>query len=697
MFTVLIAEKEHIDAIKMENKLFFEPFLENKDLAFCCWNPDGQNLYDSVPGLSEAVGRRKEWRAVILNNVKKKMEKKQNPFDVVDYSSVLSLNMPERYINPESELESWKSEWVDYYASLKTAKESVYKEALNLPLQRLSTWLCFKPENYILSDVSQRNNAHDLALKKLTEGSMKLNENLEELEKEQYKAELRIKENIRRKFVSDFCLNIAHPSEIYCISVRTSDSAFFNPDMYWNTRQENEYSSFADRNMYFDKMRFLIFDLLPKTHRNYRNDYIRYLATILIFISNNVPASSMKSRRLYHFEVESEDTPLCTLVTSYDKKLGATIDVIENEMDKIRSEIPGRLTDKTAESLFCTPVDVPVLLDENCDIEGIYASKDYGFAFDYPENEMQKWKMDYKNSEKNLSYVVKKQSTSIRKSVSSIQNYGEISEVNISRLTPFQIEDIKDYTNQKENEMVNAIPPDLSDMSRYSEIMKSESKKVEDQISQRMTKKTTIVLGVVCLSLFFICFFPFLFSNNGTVGTVITALILSGSMLAIVAIAMVIALFMMREKVKRSVRNYNNRMIGIVNEVRASLKRVSKYLSALSNVRRGHAIQHYAKYNVDEYTKGLRIRKKHQDDIRRKRAILLENYGDFLGDKSYCDETMTRPYEYDFDQATEYSYPAPFLAGDIRNIEFVSKGNFVTVPSSYITGVWVKMEEIYDE
>ena len=44
------------------------------------------------------------------------------------------------------------------------------------------------------------------------------------------------------------------------------------------------------------------------------------------------------------------------------------IDVIENEMDKIRSEIPGRLTDKTAESLFCTPVDVPVLLDENCDI-----------------------------------------------------------------------------------------------------------------------------------------------------------------------------------------------------------------------------------------------------------------------------------------------------------------------------------------
>ena len=51
MFTVLIAEKQHIDAIQQENKLFFEPFLESKKLAFCYWNPAGQSLEDSVPGL----------------------------------------------------------------------------------------------------------------------------------------------------------------------------------------------------------------------------------------------------------------------------------------------------------------------------------------------------------------------------------------------------------------------------------------------------------------------------------------------------------------------------------------------------------------------------------------------------------------------------------------------------------------------
>ena len=92
----------------------------------------------------------------------------------------------------------------------------------------------------------------------------------------------------------------------------------------------------------------------------------------------------------------------------------------------------------------------------------------------------------------------------------------------------------------------------------------------------------------------------------------------------------------------------------------------------------------------------MRIRKKHQDDIRKKRAYLVEEYGDYLEDKSYCDETMARPYEFDFDQRKEYDYPAPFLAGDMRQIEFLSSGNFVTVPSSYVQSILVRMEGIYE-
>ena len=65
-------------------------------------------------------------------------------------------------------------------------------------------------------------------------------------------------------------------------------------------------------------------------------------------------------------------------------------------------------------------------------------------------------------------------------------------------------------------------------------------------------------------------------------------------------------------------------------------------------------------------------------------------------DNSYCEETMSRPYEYDFGMKVEYEYPAPFLAGDSRQVEFLVPGNYVTVPSSYVTRLLIREEEIYD-
>ena len=696
MFTVLLAEKEHIDAIQQENRLFFEPFLDNKELAFCYWNPAGQNLYDSAPGLMDAVGRRKDWRAVIINNPSAELLKTRNPFDVVDASAVSGLTPPKEQPEKDECWDEWEKSWKQHYQDLTDAKEAMYQSALEQPLQKLATWLCFRPEDYILNDVREKQDVHDWAMERLGRDDIKPSARLEQLERNQYKNELRLKENLRRAFVQNKYLNIAYPAEVHCITLRTADSNFFDPDNYWNVRKDSDYSAFADRNMYFDKMRFLVFDLLPKSHRNFRTDYIRFLASVLIFISNPVPGSALQARRLYQLESETDDTPLCTLVTSYDRKLAATSEVIDNEMEKIRSEIPGELTDKAAEALFCTPQDVAVLLDETCDPEKVYADKDYGLYFDRPENEYHKWNRDFRTSQKALGYIVKQQSRSVKKSVSQMHMSSEISNVNVSRLTPLQIDDIRDYTNAAEDEMIASIPPDLSDISRYTQSLNEESEKVKKTISRRMTKKTTFILGGICLALYLVCFLPFLLDNHGTSRTVLTAILLSGGMLLILAAVMFVSLFFLRRSVTEAVRSYNNNAHEIMNDIQGGLKRFSKYLSALCNVRRGHAVQNYAQENLDEYTKSLRIRKKHQEDIRKKRAYLAEGYRDYFGDRSLCDETMARPYDYDFDQKTEYPYPAPFLAGDRRQIEFISNGNYVTVPSSYVTRILVRMEGIYE-
>ena len=696
LFTVLIAEKEHIDAIRQENKLFFEPFLNSKDLAFCYWNPMGQSLQEAVPGLLDAVGRKKEWRAVIINNCNVEDSKVQNPFDVVDCSSIKTLVKPDHQTDEKTNLNAWVDAWQKYYTDLAQAKESVYKSALEFPLQKLSTWLCFMPEDYIHNEVQEKLDVHDWAVEQIGRENLKPSVKLELLEREHYKRELRTKDNLRREFAGEHYLNVAYPKEVHCISLRSAESNFFDPEKYWNVRSDSDYSLFSDRNMYFDKMRFLVFDMLSPTHCNYRTDYIRFLASILIFISNPVPASAMQARRLYRLEAETDDAPLCTLVTSYDKKLSATFEVIESEMEKIKGEIPAELTDKAAEALFCTPKDVVVALDESCDMDKLITEKDYGLFYDDPENEHHKWNREYESSQKELNYIAKQRMRSVKKSITQMQSACEISDVNISRLTPLQIDDIKEYTDSSEDLMVASIPPDLADVSVYKKRLAEESEEVKKVINRRMNKKTVLILSAICLILYFICFLPFLLANNNTPSTATTAIGITGIAIGALAIILFVCLFFLRSSVLNAVRNYNNSAREVMADIRIALEQFSKYLSASYNVRRGHAVQNYAQKNLDEYTKSLRVRKKHQEDIRKKRALLLEDYGDYFGDRTFCDEVMARPYDYDFDIATEYSYPAPFLAGDERQIEFISSGNSVTVPSSYITKILVRMEDVYE-
>lgn len=697
LFTVLIAEKEHIDAIQRKNKLFFEPFLKNKEMAFCEWNPAGQNLYDSVPGLADAVRRKKQWRAVIINSCSPELQKTQNPFDAVDYSSIAALSVPETYMDSKTTWEDWKKKWEEYYDLLFKKKDIIYRNSLKLPLQRLTTWLCFKPEDFILCDVKVKQDVYDLAVEELSAEVIKPSQHLEVLERNHYKNELRLREIIRREFITDESICFAHPVEVYCISTRTSLYSFFNPDTHWNARLDSDYSDFAKRNMYFDNMRFLVFDILPPEHQNFRIDRIRFIAAVLIFISNQIPSSAMQTRRLYQLNVETDDTPLCTLVTSYDKKLEATYDQIENEIEKIYSDIPGEWTDKAVEELFINNKDILVQLDKDCNTNAIFAGTNYGLVSDFPVNECYKWQSDYKTSRKELAFIIKQQVRSVKKGVQQSRLICEVLKVKINKLSPFQVNDITDYTEKSEDEMIDAIPKSMANASRYAERLDKEADNIKKVLDTRMTRKTTISLMLFCLTLYLICFLPFLLSNSGTLKTISTAIVLILFMLGILGFIMYGSLYFLRTSIKNAVRKYNNAVHEIMDEIQTSMSDISKYLSALCNTRRGNAILNYIKMNLNEYTQSIRIRKKHQEDIRKKRAYLAEDYKEFFGDESCCDHLMVQTYDYDFDQKTEYAYPAPFLAGDSRRIEFISSGNYVIVPSSYVTHISIKVEGIYDK
>ncbi len=697
MFTVLIAEKHYIDAIRLENKLFFEPFLENKELAFCYWNPSGQNLRDSVPELIDTVGRTKEWKAVILNNCTNEQARQRNPFDAVEINGINMLEKPTYNPSAGENWDTWEEAWCSYYNLLIKEKENIYKKALELPLQKLATWLNFRPVDFILDEIDESDDIHDWAVNEVSQGEVNPLVRLERLERNHYRSEIKLKEMLRREFISSNSFDIAYPKEIYCVSQRTSENGFFNPETYWNTHSKNEYSEFCDRNMYFDKMRFLVFDVLPDTHKDYRFEQIRFLSTVLVFAANDIPGSTMESRKLYALECENDDAPLYTLATSYDKKLASTYDVIESEIERIYSEIPGELTDKVAESLFCSPANVEVRLDENCDFDALYSETEFSMLPASPDSEVKEWQNSFSGTRKAYEGIIRQQRRAVKRGIDKFNLASELSEANISRLTPFQLADIKDYTENCEDEMVASLPPELTAVSKYEKMMQEKSDNVKAALAKRMSRFTSLCMGLIMLVLILITYAPFIISNLSTPETTATVMGLLGISLFVMGVSLLITLIILKLPLKNALREFNNTMHGIADEITENMRGFSRYFSLSSNVRRGYKVQRYAEKNLDEYTKSIRIRRKHQEDIRKKRAELDEMYHDFIGDSKYCDNTMTQPYDYDFDKKAEYSYNAPFLAGICRIIDFLEKGNHVEVPCGYITRIFVRMEEIYDK
>lgn len=693
MFTVLIAEKEHIKAITQDNSLFFEPFLENKDLTLCTWNPRGQTLQEAVPGLLDAVGRRKNWRVVILKTDIPERLAQQNPFDVVDDSAIRALTKPAPQPEANQDWDVWEDSWKAYFTELMPLKERVYREALECPLQKLATWLCFRPLDFLLEDTQE---AESIAAQQNEDSEIKPNMRLELLEKAQYHWQLQCKERLRRDFTQAKSINIAHPSEVYCISPRVSEQGFFSPDSYWTLRSSNAYSTFADRNLYFDQMRFLVFDVLPSSHRNSRCDQIRFLYTVLVLASNAVPSSALQARKLYRLDSECDEAPLCILATSYDKKLSSTLSIVQMEMDQIRSEIPGHLTDKEAAALFCTPAEVPVTFDESVNPEELMAGTNYGLSADCPEPESVKWRREYAAAQRQLMKIKKMQCRSFKKGVEKSRFLSRISTTDISRLTPFQLEDVREQTESAEEDMIAAIPKSAAAFSKYAQRMEQEAQKVRKVLRSRMSRRATLTAAFSCLGIYLVALLPMVAGNFSTQESQEMALSLLLVSLGVLAGILLVGLFVLRTTVLDAVRDFNAVTQEILNEITSSMDRLSLYLSKLSNVRRGHAVLDYYTHHVDLYTQRLRIRRKHQEDIQRKRAYLQEFYGDFLGDSEYYDQAMICPYELDFDQKIEYDYAPPFLMGDCRQISFLESGNYVTVPSGYITRISVRQEELYD-
>ena len=657
MFTVLIAEKEYLDSIQ-EYDMFLRPFLDQTQVALCEWKPGRDTLETTVPSLLDTITGHEAWRAVIICNDEGLARK--NPFDLV------TRLLPRR--------EEFGTE-AEYLERVCAANCAAYETAAAKPLPQLITRLCPWP--------------------KLTSAGTEP----EEPEMAEYAVEERKKQELRERIVAGDKWKFSLPREVLCVAKRTYENMEYDIPVSWQTRQEQEYSDFYERNLYLDRMRYLVFDLLPVSHKNYVSDLIRFLGAVLLLCNNPGAETPLAPNRVYILECENDEEALSGLMLRYDAKLRTTAAEIEEQVLQLEAKPKKRLTNQEAEALFCADTHIPVTYSgEVRRGELLVSPKGLGLSTDCPTEEEDRWGEEYRRSRKLFRKFFKEPRRALRRAVEELGRRNRVDNELAQALNEFQLEDVEEFVHDEEAAMLSIVPDDLYDLTGYYDRLDGEDRETRQVIFRRMTRCKTAALGGIALAVFLLGFVPMFLRNYGSELSPLPAVLIMLASVACLAGAFGVMLFVMRRKLVKRYLRYNREAGAICEDVDHTMQLYSRYLSHTCNVMRGFSVLNYHSVHEDPDVTLMKVYRKHLADIRVIREELWSSFGQFMGvpsDEGDRDGSEER-YEYDFTRPITYPYPIPYRRELPTRVEFINPGQYVMVPVDYIRRISVRREELYD-
>ena len=459
---------------------------------------------------------------------------------------------------------------------------------------------------------------------------------------------------------------------------------------------EENYSNFYDRNLYFDRMRYLLYDIVPQTQVDYLADYLKFLCVLLITANHDTPSGALRPQRVYSLQCDNDDQALQRLLAQYDQKLENTSRVIKEAIDDLKRKPPQIISDQEVAEQFFTNANVQVSMPRDVSVKELYCkTKPYGLSYDCPEREDIVWGNAYAGSGKALKNFLKQPRRCLRKATIDMPRKGAFDVHAVDVLNEFQLEDLRDYTLQNEMDMIRIQTMNLYELDTLRKPLKQAEQKVSRKIENRLPRAMALGSALCVLAVFLISFVPMLVLNREiSQFMAITGAFACGAVI-ILAVIGLICLFVLRSSLLMLIRNYNAVMNRLVAQVHSSIGQFSNYLSHLCNMMRGYSALNYRNENVRPDVIEERTLQKHLLDIRQARTDMEGVFG-MLRKGSRVNLGKVEPYEYDFTRKADYEYPLPFNKTMARNIAFMQPGYEVEIPLDFIRSILLRREELYD-
>lgn len=650
MFTVVIAEKQLLKDIGDYDKLLGYMY-DKKQVAFCEWHAEKKDFNAVVPQLQSLIYKKDQWRAIVICD--ESMLTQDNPFDYVNYSVINgAVNDEERH--------------------KKTL--ALYEKAVENSLVKLTARLCPKP--IVTAEFG-------------ADAPIQL---------QRYQIEINKKIELWNSVINEDDTTFVYPCELLCIARRTCDNIKRKVDDVWSEHQELEYSRFYEYNMYFDNMRYLVFDMLDKKNVEYKWDYFRFLMTILTVANNQTPRGCLSPNRIYRLSCEYNRKNIQHIISSYDKKLENTEQYIRNEIKQLELVPPQYMSEEETERLFDESIEIIRDRSFNSSETDCFVDETIpGIATDMPHKEMTYWSVAYRKSCEGVNNILKAARRMLKRSTVTVQGRSVADSKCEKLLQEFQQEDIIEYAQKSEKLLMDNQPESIYDVDEQFELMEMQNNIIRESISKRMTLINTLLISIAILFVVALGGLPYVIQcvrNESSVNLMTIAIY--GGLLGSVFVAILVILLVFRHKLVVKFREYNDIMNSFVARVDNTNVEYSVYLSRICNLMRAYSVIDRDKYNFALSFNRVQMMKKHIADIRCEREIINEMMGQFI--VSYGDwmDNFDEYFEYNYVTLRKHNYPMVNNELTSKKIMYMQAGNYTVVVGGMLDKIAIEREELYD-
>lgn len=695
MFTVLICSETIIRDCQKTYSAFLKPLLEQPDWSFCEWNPDGDTLDEAVPALRSIVAKHKDWRAVIVNDrTLCGMEgiEKMNPFNVA--GSVSSKEYFEKIDAIAKTAEEEERDEAEVNAAIKEVildfreqKEKAFAKAVENPITKLTTWLLGAADS--------------------SRHSFKFKENDEP---EEYEGEDTLLYEIDRYHARCYAIMHEHfvdepqifhvPSEVILVAERrlkedTSITANGN-------HMEFDYSRFYEDNMYHRTLRYILYDMIYMVGRRDADVYFTFLVFLLTYVSVEHPGDTLKPERVYQTEAILDTKRISEMCHRYIFKLLETRNRIDIYSQRLDAQKKMTIDNATAERLFEKEVIIPVTIKNDFNTKTLMSKHDQiGIAKDCPGDEQEYWREQYKGIRRVFSKFLRSPKRSIKTAIDTeFRKKNYIDDNRVLRLNETQKDDIRYKLLEEEERMVKISASPINNEDEYVERIEKADKKIRDNMRLRLTRRASILVGLIGTIAFALGFLPWIIDNIKMHAAGTAQMISIVAFIAGVALCLILSFLKLvgfRAKLVSLFREFNIVMDGVIASVSADLDSVSEYLSHACNVMREFSVLNA----IDSDTmKKRRTLYMHTHEINKNIDSIYDKFFKYIDEDLIEEHAKTighgEAYEFDFTDEEPQEYEIPYAA-DTKEIEFMQPGYVIEVPIDYLKEVTLRREEMYDE